>query len=96
MPTRPHRDDGRTVLAIGALLLLPALCCGLPLLIAGGALAGIGSMLGSPWVIGFGVTLVAGVAGWLIRRHASTRTADRECCSPTRPARESTPRDRRS
>ncbi|HKN97612.1 MAG TPA: hypothetical protein VJX10_10880 [Pseudonocardiaceae bacterium] len=56
------------MLAIGAVLLLPALCCGLPLLIAGGALAGIGSVLGSPWVIGAGVALVAGVVGWRIRR----------------------------
>lgn len=82
MSTRPDREGVRTVLAIGALALLPALCCGLPLLIAGGVLAGIGSVLGSPWGIGVGVALVAGVVGWRIRRRASTPTADRECCSP--------------
>lgn len=39
MSTNPDHEGNRTALATGALLLLPTLCCGLPLLIAGGALA---------------------------------------------------------
>lgn len=42
----PDRDSKHITLATGAVLVVSALCCGLPLLIAGGALAGLGTVLG--------------------------------------------------
>jgi hypothetical protein len=81
--SHPDHDGKRTALATGAVLLLPALCCGLPLLIAGGALAGLGSVLGSPWLIGAAVALLAGVLVWRVRRRTGTaRSADRDRCAP--------------
>ncbi|NUP25308.1 MAG: hypothetical protein HOQ44_01200 [Nocardia sp.] len=86
MPTDPDRDGKHGALAIGALLLVPALCCGLPLLIAGGLLAGLGSVLGNPWVIGAAVALVVAVVVWRVRRHArATRSAASACCAPEPP-----------
>jgi hypothetical protein len=58
MPANPDHEGKRTALATGAVLLLSVLCCGLPLLIAGGALAGLGSALGNLWVIGAGGALL--------------------------------------
>jgi hypothetical protein len=87
MPSHPDHDGKRTTLAAGALLLLPALCCGLPLLIAGGALAGIGGVVGNPWVIGAAVALVVGVVAWRIRRRTATSNSRRndDCCAPEAP-----------
>lgn len=61
MSTDPDHDGKRAALTTGALVLLPVLCCGLPLLIAAGALAGLGSVLGNPWVIGATVVLLVAV-----------------------------------
>ncbi|TDT32969.1 hypothetical protein ACF3NT_02675 [Naumannella halotolerans] len=79
--TRPddRRGGGLLVAAGGALLV--ALCCGLPLILAGGALAGIGGLLRSPWTVGAGIAVVLAVAAAAIaRRHR--RTQDADCCSP--------------
>lgn len=47
--TRPDdRPDGGLLVAAGAGLLV-VLCCGLPLILAGGALAWTGRLLRSPW-----------------------------------------------
>ncbi|MQB02519.1 MAG: hypothetical protein GEU78_20335 [Actinobacteria bacterium] len=62
-----ENDDRRGGLSTGALLLLPALCCGLPLLIAAGALGTIGSVLGNPWVIGAAGVVVLGFVASRIR-----------------------------
>jgi hypothetical protein len=90
MPTSPDHEGRRTALATGAVLLLSVLCCGLPLLIAGGALAGLGSALGNPWVIGAGVALLLGVLTWRLRQHAtnSTPSGDPGCCAPEQPSRD--------
>jgi hypothetical protein len=88
MSTNPDRDGKRTALATGALLLLPALCCGLPLLIGGGALAGLGSVLGNPWVIGTAIALLIAVVVWRTRRHArGARSSDSACCASEPPTR---------
>lgn len=70
MPCQPDRDGRRTVVVTCALLLAPIVCCGLPLLIAGGALAGIGSLLNSAWLVGLAVIIlaVATVIAWRARR----------------------------
>jgi hypothetical protein len=87
MSTNPDHEGKRTVLAAGAFLLLPALCCGLPLLIAGGVLAGIGSVLGNPWVLGAVVALLVAVVVWRIRRHTGTSTpSGGDGCCPPEPA----------
>ncbi|MGW5721476.1 hypothetical protein ACWEVP_35240 [Amycolatopsis sp. NPDC003865] len=88
MSTNPDRDGKRTALATGALLVLPALCYGLPLLIAGGALAGLGSVLGNPWVISAAIALLVAAMVWRIRRHVrGARSSDSACCAPEPPTR---------
>lgn len=72
-------------LATIGLILVPVLCCGLPVLIAAGALAGVGSVLGNPWLIGAAVALLAGVVAWRIRRHTGTATPPDGCCAPEPP-----------
>lgn len=59
MSTDPSQQNKRTALAVGAVLVLPVLCCALPLLIAAG-LAGFGTVLGNLWVIGAAVALLVG------------------------------------
>lgn len=76
------RDERRAgpIVAAGTGLLLLA-CCGLPLIAAGGALAGVGGLLGNPWIIGAGIAVAMAVtAGMLVRlrrRHRGRRTG---CC----------------
>ncbi|HEX5116333.1 MAG TPA: hypothetical protein VFW65_14155 [Pseudonocardiaceae bacterium] len=74
MSTEPDHDGRRTALATGALLLLPALCCGLPLLITAGMLGTIGAVVGNPWVIGIAVVLVVSLVTIRLRRRGSTAT----------------------
>lgn len=84
MSAKPDPEGRRRALATGTLVLLPALCCGLPLLIAAGALAGLGSALGNPWVIAAAVALVAGVVVWRVRRRSAStaRSGEPDCCGP--------------
>lgn len=92
MSTDRNHDGKRTALATGALLLLPALCCGMPLLIAGGALAGLGSVLSNPWVIGAAVALLIAGVVWRTRHRArSARSSDTACCAPEPPTRRREP-----
>jgi hypothetical protein len=79
MSSHPDRQGKYTALTTGAALLLPALCCGLPLLIASGTLAGLGSALGHPWVIAPAAILLMGAVVGLLRRRA-------RCCSPQPPS----------
>ncbi|GAA3573895.1 hypothetical protein GCM10022222_67830 [Amycolatopsis ultiminotia] len=81
MPTTPGSEGTRTALAAAGFLLLPLLCCGLPLLIAAGALGAVGSVLGNPWVIGAAAVVVLATGVWFARRR--TRAArDDSCCPP--------------
>jgi uncharacterized iron-regulated membrane protein len=64
------------------IVLLPLLCCGLPLLITAGTLGAIASVLGSPWVIAVAIVLVLGVVLWRHRRRAATTTRTDHCCPP--------------
>ena len=63
-----------------------ALCCALPLLIAGGVLAGVGGILGNPWVLGTGIAFVALIVLIATRRACGDRTGH-DCCPwiPTTP-----------
>ncbi|KKC05008.1 hypothetical protein [Mycobacterium nebraskense] len=71
---RPARSP--TLLGAAAVLLM-ALCCAGPVLIAAGALAGVGGLLGNPWVIGAGVALLVTAVAAFARRgkHGDS------CCS---------------
>ncbi|HEX5402690.1 MAG TPA: hypothetical protein VFX16_10355 [Pseudonocardiaceae bacterium] len=71
MPRQPDRDGGNTVVASCALLLVPVVCCGLPLLVASGTLAGVGSWLHSIWLAAIAIALlaIAGLIAW--RTHSS-------------------------
>ena len=60
-------------LGAGAALLMVARCAMVPLVAAGGVIAGIGALLFHPWELGAGVAV-------LVRAAAS-------CCPPTLPAR---------
>lgn len=80
----PGRDKepsgtGTAAAGIGVALLMIA-CCALPVLITGGALAGLGGLLGSPWLIAAAVVLVAAAIAVVVRRRRSGRGA---CCPPT-------------
>lgn len=68
---RDDRPGGGLVLGAGVVLLM-ALCCGLPLLIAGGVLAGLGGILANPCVVGTGMALVVLVV--LAAAHRRTRS----------------------
>ncbi|EGX54841.1 hypothetical protein SZN_35877 [Streptomyces zinciresistens K42] len=65
-------------------------CCALPVLIAGGAIAGLGGILGNPWLIATAVVLVAAGITTIVRRRRSGRDA---CCPPTEADRNRTDRD---
>lgn len=58
--TKVHDQPGgiAALLGVGAALVVVACCALLPLLLAGGAIAGIGGVLRSPWAIGIGIALV--------------------------------------
>lgn len=65
-------------------MLLHVLCCGLPLLLAAGALGATGSLVGSPWLITAAFVLAAGVLVWAFRRRsARALTRGDDCCAPT-------------
>ncbi len=95
MSTDPKRDSRRTVLATIGIVMLPAACCGVPLLLSTGAVgvvgaAGIlgmvGTVLGNPWVIAAAVALIAGLLVWLLRRRAGAKRPADDCCVPGEPA----------
>ena len=82
-PNNNDRPDAGVLLGAEAALLVVACCALLPLLVAGGAVAGIGGFLGSPSVIAAGVALLllAGFVG--VRRHRGGPG----CCPPVPPIR---------
>ncbi|HEX3590471.1 MAG TPA: hypothetical protein VHV74_12645 [Pseudonocardiaceae bacterium] len=75
-PDRPGRSG---TLGVIALFLLPVLCCGVPVLLAAGTLATVGSWLRNPWLIGAAALLVATI---VFRRARHRRPADQDCCPP--------------
>ncbi|GHE39233.1 phage holin family protein [Streptomyces lavendulocolor] len=80
--TKEHSGAGTAVAGFGIALLMIA-CCALPVLIAAGALAGIGGALGNPWLIAAAVVLVAAAITVIVRRRRSGRDA---CCPPAKTA----------
>lgn len=86
MSSDPSQDGVRGTLATIGIVVLPVLCCGLPLLIASGALGGLGAVLGNPWVIGAAVALAVGTVAVLARRSGGpARSGDSACCPPDHP-----------
>ncbi|MGW5214804.1 mercury transporter [Streptomyces sp. NPDC004051] len=85
-PGHDKKSSGTGTMAagIGAAVLM-VICCAGPALVAAGALAGIGGLLGNPWVIATAVVVLAAAAAapaaTVVRRRRSGRDA---CCSPTR------------
>ena len=68
------------LLGAGAALLMVACCALLPILIAGGAIAGLGAFLRNPWVIGAGIALAILALIAISRRGGGT--AGHGCCPP--------------
>ena len=66
------------IMAMIGVVALPILCCAGPALVAGGALAGLGGALRSPWLLLPALVLLAGgVALWMRGRRDVTA-----CCPP--------------
>lgn len=84
MSSTSKGQNSRTgLLAVGGFVLLHVLCCGLPLLIAAGALGAAGSFLGNPWVILGAVALAAVVLFWALRRRRPGASGGMDdCCAP--------------
>lgn len=91
MPTDPGKDGPGVTLATIGVVLLPILCCGLPLLIAAGMLGVAGSVLGNAWLIGATGAALLGLVVWRVRVRASG-SGDDACCPPERPARDTSHR----
>ncbi|MCP3757049.1 hypothetical protein [Streptomyces sp. TBY4] len=90
-PGRNNEPSGAGTAAAGlGIALLMIACCALPVLIAGGVLAGIGGALGNPWLIAAVVVLVAAGITAIVRRRRSGRDA---CCPPTEADNHRTDRD---
>lgn len=58
MSNHDDRPGGSRLLLGAGAALLTVVCCALPVLIAAGALAGVGGFLDNPWVIGAGMTVL--------------------------------------
>lgn len=88
-PMMSNHDDrpggSGLLLGAGAALLMVACCALLPILIAGGAIAGIGAFLRNPWVIGAGIALAILALIAISRRGgAPPATAAARPCPPTK------------
>ncbi|WP_062641437.1 hypothetical protein [Streptomyces maremycinicus] len=68
-----------TMAGIGAALLM-IVCCAGTVLLAGGALAGLGGVLVSPWLLAPAAVLLVGGLLWRLR-HRRTGSGD-ACCPP--------------
>ena len=69
-------------LSVGAVVLMVALCCGVPALLAGGVLGVIGGFLGNRLVIAAGVAVAgAGVVILFVRRAKGGQA----CSAPVEP-----------
>ncbi|AVV45429.1 mercury transporter [Streptomyces sp. SID9913] len=84
-PTQPGERRGGLLGTLGmvGVVLLPVLCCAGPVLLAGGALAGLGGALVSPWLLAPAAVLLAGGLLWWLRRRP-TGSGDSCCPLPAR------------
>ncbi len=73
---------GPMLAVLGGGLLLALCCAVLPIVIAGGTLGVLGGVLGNPWLIGAGITLMLATGVFAIRRAARRRTGagKPDCC----------------
>lgn len=77
--------SGQSSKLVAGFIVLHVLCCGLPLLIAAGAFASFGAVLGNgTWVTVGIVTLAAAI---LVRFRRARRSNGAACCVPAAPAR---------
>jgi hypothetical protein len=69
LPPHPLSTRIRIALAASGVVLLAALCCGLPLLIAAGAIGTVGAALGNPATISAAsAVLVLAAVAWFVSR----------------------------
>lgn len=73
------RDTIGAWTVIGAAALMIACCAG-PVLIAGGALSGLGAALRNPWLLGIGAAVILAALGWVASRVARHRSAGGDAC----------------
>ncbi|MFF9143130.1 mercury transporter [Streptomyces albogriseolus] len=80
-PTQPagRRSGLLGTLAVAGVALLPIICCAGPVLLASGALASLGGVLVSPWLLAPAAVLLAGGLAWWLRRRP---TGDGDACCP--------------
>ncbi|TQR87729.1 hypothetical protein D8S82_05970 [Mycobacterium hodleri] len=91
MATRRTSPSVIGVLGVVGTAALLMICCAGPALIAGGALAVLGELLHSTWLIGAAVVMVLGTAGYLLHRHGRPTPPS----AAARPGTESAPLTRR-
>lgn len=76
-----EREGGLlSLFAMLGVVALPILCCAGPALVAGGALAGLGGTVSSPWLLFPAVVLISGGVALLIRRRVQQNGTS--CCPP--------------
>lgn len=80
---QPKSSFSGAGLGVTAVLAM-VLCCAAPALVAGGLLASLGAVIGSPAVIALGVAVVGGAVVFAVRRR---RRSDACCLSPDGPLR---------
>ena len=92
----PNQDDQRggrgLLLGAVAALLVVGCCALLPLLVVGGTITGIGTLLRNPWVIGVGIALLAIVLLVVVRRRTRRGRVEPDCCPPTESAHRTDPK----
>lgn len=77
-----EREGGLlSLFAMLGVVALPILCCAGPALVAGGALAGLGGAVSSPWLLLPALVLLTGGVALLIRRRV--RQDGTSCCPPS-------------
>lgn len=89
--SRDNRGD--TVFGAAAVVAVIA-CCGLPVLLSAGVLAGAGALLRNAFLVGIGLAALAGLIVWAHRRTRSGAACEAE--AQVRPERRLTGDRRRS
>ena len=93
MTRAPQHDSPGGVLTVVGAGALMVLCCAGPVLLASGALAGLGAALRNPWLIAISTTvLLAAIVSTAIRIARRRRSAKSDrCCPPPDPTASTTP-----